>query len=84
MACLSIEEARNRLEETGLKVSRVQGTHFLLAQFPQGYYIAIGEHVAKELAGRLEKKTCVTPDQISEYFRTRIFYGANLAGSALK
>ena len=84
MACPSIEEARTRLEETGLKVSRVQGTHFLLAQFPQGYYIAIGEHAAKELASRLEKKTRVTPDQISDYFRTRIFYGTELASSALE
>lgn len=84
MNAMSIKEAQSRLEEAGLKVSRIEGVHLLLTQFPKGYYIAIGEDVAKELASCLANNDRINPERISDYFRTRIFCGPDSARSILQ
>lgn len=71
---LTIDEAASRLERIGLKVNRIDGTGRLRTQFPQGHYIAIGEHVAKELAKHIDDNPNINCEAISNYFRARIFY----------
>lgn len=81
---ITIEEAINTLREAGLKVSRISGTGQLRTEFPRGYYVSIGEHVARELAAHLKRNPQIDADRISEYFRARIFYGPAVANSMLE
>ncbi|AEG15891.1 hypothetical protein Desku_2356 [Desulfofundulus kuznetsovii DSM 6115] len=81
---ITIEEAAKTLRNTGLKVSRISGTGQLRTEFPRGYYVSIGEHVARELAAHIKRNPQIDPDRISEYFRARIFYGPAVANSLLQ
>ncbi|HHW44957.1 MAG: hypothetical protein IMW93_01145 [Thermoanaerobacteraceae bacterium] len=81
---ITIEEAANTLQKAGLKVSRISGTGQLRTEFPRGYYVSIGEHVARELADHIKRNPQIDADRISEYFRARIFYGPAVANAMLQ
>ncbi|NHM27506.1 hypothetical protein G7K71_11015 [Desulfofundulus sp. TPOSR] len=81
---ITIEEAAKTLRNAGLKVSRISGTGQLRTEFPRGYYVSIGEHVARELAAYIKGNPRIDPDRISEYFQARIFYGTAVAISLLQ
>lgn len=78
-----LADATNTLQEKGLKISPIKGTEQLRTEFPRGYYVSIGKHVALELAELIKNNPQIDADRISEYFRARIFYGPAVANSML-
>lgn len=58
---ITIEEAAKTLRNAGLKVSRISGTGQLRTEFPRGYYVSIGEHVARELAAYIKGNPRIDP-----------------------